>query len=203
MDIFPRSEKTGFFGDITRTIVRGRASGRLKQAYSCVEEAQRIAFRRIRNNANAFDIHHAIFDYFSAEGIPTGMNSGRMQGFFHGTGRGLASTSMRPRELEREATVCCEPGMCRIENPGCTPGAWAAYVWRGARCPGYGERMPKSRAKSPGFLRFENPCLYFRGLNASAVLGSSWFYADATDRKHGVRWQYLMYRSGEPIVTRF
>src|SRR5262249_19059842 len=30
MDIFPRSQKTGYFGDITRTVVRGRASDRLK-----------------------------------------------------------------------------------------------------------------------------------------------------------------------------
>src|SRR5881396_2035077 len=30
MDIFPRSQKTGYFGDITRTVVRGRASDRLR-----------------------------------------------------------------------------------------------------------------------------------------------------------------------------
>jgi len=36
MDIFPRSQKTGYFGDITRTVVRGRASERLKHAYHCV-----------------------------------------------------------------------------------------------------------------------------------------------------------------------
>ena len=34
MDIFPRSQKTGYFGDITRTVVRGRASERLKHAYA-------------------------------------------------------------------------------------------------------------------------------------------------------------------------
>ncbi len=34
MDIFPRSQKTGYFGDITRTVVRGRASEKLKHAYA-------------------------------------------------------------------------------------------------------------------------------------------------------------------------
>jgi len=89
MDIFPRSQKTGYFGDITRTIVRGRASDRLKHAYRCVEEGQNIGFRRIRNRANAYDIHNEITDYFTKEGFPTGLLNGRMQGFFHGTGHGL------------------------------------------------------------------------------------------------------------------
>jgi Xaa-Pro aminopeptidase len=89
MDIFPRSQKTGYFGDITRTVVRGRASERLKHAYRCVEHAQRIGFRRIRDGANAYDIHWEITDYFASEGFPTGPINGRMQGFFHGTGHGL------------------------------------------------------------------------------------------------------------------
>ena len=70
MDIFPRSQKTGYFGDITRTVVRGRASERLKHAYGCVEEGQRIGFRRIRDGANAYDIHHEILNYFAKEGFP-------------------------------------------------------------------------------------------------------------------------------------
>jgi Xaa-Pro aminopeptidase len=89
MDIFPRSQKTGYFGDITRTVVRGRASDRLKHAYRCVEEGQRIGFRRIRNGASAYDIHYEILNYFASEGFQTGLNGGRMQGFFHGTGHGL------------------------------------------------------------------------------------------------------------------
>jgi Xaa-Pro aminopeptidase len=89
MDIFPRSQKTGYFGDITRTIVRGRASERLKHAYRCVEQGQQIGFRRIRDGASAYDIHQEILNYFTDEGFPTGMNGGRMQGFFHGTGHGL------------------------------------------------------------------------------------------------------------------
>lgn len=89
MDIFPRSQASGYFGDITRTVVRGRASERLKQAYRCVEEGQQIGFRRIRNGADAVQIHREIVDYFKSQGFPTGEIDGRMQGFFHGTGHGL------------------------------------------------------------------------------------------------------------------
>ncbi|MEC4671077.1 MAG: M24 family metallopeptidase, partial [Nitrospirota bacterium] len=37
-DIFPRSQETGYFGDLSRTVVRGRASERLKEAYESVRQ---------------------------------------------------------------------------------------------------------------------------------------------------------------------
>jgi Xaa-Pro aminopeptidase len=119
MDIFPRSQTTGYFGDITRTVVRGRASDRLKHAYRCVEQGQEIAFRRIRDGANPFDIHQEILDYFGREGFPTGNSGGRMQGFFHGTGHGLGldiheapGINTRNKNILRAGhVVTVEPGL--------------------------------------------------------------------------------------------
>ena len=119
MDIFPRSQKTGYFGDITRTVVRGRASDRLKHAYHCVQEGQNIAFRRIRDGANAYDLHIAIMDHFKSQGFETGLVKGRMQGFFHGTGHGLGldiheapSFGLRSRNtLRTDNVVTVEPGL--------------------------------------------------------------------------------------------
>jgi Xaa-Pro aminopeptidase len=119
MDIFPRSQKTGYFGDITRTVVRGRASDRLKHAYHCVAKGQEIGFRRIRDGANAYDIHFEILNFFNSEGFPTGPINGRMQGFFHGTGHGLGldiheapSFGLRSRNTLRNGNiVTVEPGL--------------------------------------------------------------------------------------------
>jgi len=119
MDIFPRSQKTGYFGDITRTVVRGRASEKLKHAYACVAHAQEIGFRKIRDGAGAYDIHFEIVNYFSAEGFPTGLQNGRMQGFFHGTGHGLGldihetpSFGQRSKNALRSGNVVTvEPGL--------------------------------------------------------------------------------------------
>ncbi len=36
LDIFPRSQKTGYFGDITRTVVRGKASEAVRKLYDTV-----------------------------------------------------------------------------------------------------------------------------------------------------------------------
>jgi Xaa-Pro aminopeptidase len=119
MDLFPRSQTTGYFGDITRTVVRGRASDRLKQAYHCVQQGQNIAFKRIRDGANAYDLHIAIMEYFKGEGFQTGLVKGRMQGFFHGTGHGLGldiheapSFGLRSRnKLRTNNVVTVEPGL--------------------------------------------------------------------------------------------
>jgi Xaa-Pro aminopeptidase len=119
MDIFPRSQNTGYFGDITRTIVRGRASERLKHAYHCVLKGQDIAFHRVKDGASAYDIHWEIVNYFTSEGFPTGAMNGRMQGFFHGTGHGLGleiheapSFGQRSKNILRDGNVVTvEPGL--------------------------------------------------------------------------------------------
>jgi Xaa-Pro aminopeptidase len=89
LDVFPRSQKTGYFGDITRTVVKGRASEAIRKMYSTVAQGQEIAFARIRHKANGAQIHKAIQEFFTKEGYKTGKSKGRMQGFFHGTGHGL------------------------------------------------------------------------------------------------------------------
>ena len=117
-DIFPRSQKTGYFGDLSRTIVRGRASERLKEAYVTVQAGQQIAYRDIRNGANGKAIHQKILDFFARRGFPTGKIDGRMQGFFHGTGHGLGLDIHEPPRISPvEATlrtghvVTVEPGL--------------------------------------------------------------------------------------------
>lgn len=89
LDVFPRSQKTGYFGDITRTVVRGRPSEAIRRLYDTVARAQEMAFEKILCEARASDIHRAIQSFFESEGYKTGRKNGRMQGFFHGTGHGL------------------------------------------------------------------------------------------------------------------
>jgi Xaa-Pro aminopeptidase len=121
MDIFPRSERTGYFGDLTRTVVRGRASERLKDVYSLVHEGVRLGHSLIRDGALGKTIHAEIQGLFTARGFPTGLIRGRMQGFFHGTGHGLGlqihePPSISPREstLRKGHVVTVEPGLYYI-----------------------------------------------------------------------------------------
>ena len=89
LDIFPRSQKTGYFGDMTRTVVKGKASSRLKRAYQTVLESQQIAFKKIKDGIDGKDIHKEIQEYFEQKGFPTRKGKKGMEGFFHGTGHGI------------------------------------------------------------------------------------------------------------------
>jgi Xaa-Pro aminopeptidase len=117
-DIFPRSQKTGYFGDLSRTVVRGHASERLKEIYVTVQAGQKIGFDLIRDGVNGREIHQKILALFEAKGFHTGRINGRMQGFFHGTGHGLGlDIHEPPRIAPVEATlraghvVTVEPGL--------------------------------------------------------------------------------------------
>ena len=118
IDIFPRSEATGYFADITRTVVKGRANPKVQAMYNAVLAAQRGALRSIRHGARAKDIHGAILDLFEKRGFATGKIDGRMQGFFHGTGHGLGleiheppRIAMTDVKLEAGMVVTVEPGL--------------------------------------------------------------------------------------------
>jgi Xaa-Pro aminopeptidase len=89
IDIFPRSQKTGYFGDITRTVVRGRANEAVRKLYDTVWRGQKIGFEKIRANTPTADVHKAVQKFFLQQGYKTGRHDGRMEGFFHGTGHGL------------------------------------------------------------------------------------------------------------------
>jgi len=117
-DIFPRSQQSGYFGDLSRTVVRGRASERLKEMYAAVQAGQQIGFERIRDGVNGKAVHQKILELFSARGFPTGRIDGRMQGFFHGTGHGLGLDIHEPPRiapvdavLRTGHVVTVEPGL--------------------------------------------------------------------------------------------
>jgi len=120
-DIFPRSQHNGYFGDLSRTVVRGRASEKLKKIYATVQAGQQIGYRQIRDGVNGKDVHQNILDMFAARGFPTGRINGRMQGFFHGTGHGLGLDIHEPPRiapidaiLKTGHVVTVEPGLYYI-----------------------------------------------------------------------------------------
>jgi Xaa-Pro aminopeptidase len=117
-DIFPRSQQNGYFGDLSRTVVRGRASDKLKEISATVQAGQRLGFEQIRDGVNGKEVHQNILALFEARGFRTGKINGRMQGFFHGTGHGLGlDIHEPPRIAPVDATlraghvVTVEPGL--------------------------------------------------------------------------------------------
>lgn len=89
LDVFPRSQKTGYYGDITRTVVKGRAAERVQKMYHVVAQAQEIAFKQLNDGVAGREIHKSVSHFFKTQGFKTGKHNGRMEGFFHGTGHGV------------------------------------------------------------------------------------------------------------------
>ncbi len=119
LDVFPRSQKTGYFGDITRTVVKGRAGEAVRKLFDTVERGQEIGFNALRQGAATRDIHKRVQEFFAGEGYKTGQHNGRMHGFFHGTGHGVGmDIHEAPRigpfsqdKLRAGHVVTVEPGL--------------------------------------------------------------------------------------------
>lgn len=115
IDIFPRCARRGYFGDLTRTVVRGRASEAQRRLWETVCAAQRLAIRAIKPGIPGRDVHRAVQEFFLSRGYPTEQKSGRWTGFFHGTGHGLG---LDLHEEPRLAATTFRAGQVFTVEPG-------------------------------------------------------------------------------------
>ncbi len=117
LDIFPRDTRTGYFGDMTRTVVKGRASDEQRRLWETVQEGQRRAIAGTRAGADGVALHEGIKKYFKDQGYPTEVRDGKHVGFFHGTGHGLglelheAPRFNHTRNFTAGMVMTVEPGL--------------------------------------------------------------------------------------------
>ena len=126
IDTFPRSIKNRYFADMTRTVVKGKASPEMKKMYNAVLGAQKLALGEIKDGIRANLIHKKVQNYFENKGFKTEEKNGKIQGFFHGTGHGvgldiheLPSVSVNNKKvLKTGNVVTVEPGLYYSEIGG-------------------------------------------------------------------------------------
>lgn len=125
LDVFPVSMTSRYFADITRTVVKGKPSEKVKTMYRLVREGQEIAFGMLRPGVDGKTVHEAILNHFEKNGFHTGEIGGRMQGFFHGTGHGLGLEIHEPPRvssvseiLQQGQVVTVEPGLYYLDAGG-------------------------------------------------------------------------------------
>jgi Xaa-Pro aminopeptidase len=116
LDVFPRDAKTGYFGDMTRTVLRGRASEAQRKLWETVKAGQALALKKIKAGVDGMTIHKSIQEFFTKRGFPTEVRKGRRVGFFHGTGHGLGlEIHEHPRlqkvTLKNRQVLTVEPGL--------------------------------------------------------------------------------------------
>ena len=126
MDVFPRHEATGYYGDMTRTFLKGRASEKQKALVATVKKAQKQALAAVKAGVKFASVHRVAEDTFTKAGYLTAQRD-QWEGFFHGIGHGLGlevhEAPTFKDTLQTGQVITIEPGLyypalgaCRIED---------------------------------------------------------------------------------------
>ncbi len=150
VDIFPRRIEDGYWGDMTRTYLKGKASDAQRRLVRTVKKAHKLAIDMIKPGVTGGKVHDAVQAFFDKEGYETIRDSSNPKGFFHALGHGVGleiheepiMRAKAPCRLRKGMVVTVEPGLyyhglggCRIEDVvhvvpgGCELISRAPYKW--------------------------------------------------------------------------
>jgi Xaa-Pro aminopeptidase len=130
LDVFPRDARSGYYGDLTRTVVKGKANEAQRQLWWTVYEAQKLALQKIRPGGSGGALQAEVAEFFRLQGYPAEIRDGRWVGFFHGLGHGFGlAIHEQPRiaktNFKTGQVLTVEPGLyfpgvggVRIEDDG-------------------------------------------------------------------------------------
>ena len=121
IDIFPRVMATNYWGDMTRTFVKGEVPKQIRDAYNAVKKARDEAKRAVKPGVKVSELHQLSIDILTQEGFNTGVNDdGSNYGFIHSLGHGVGldiheapavSNRIEGVELAVGNVITIEPGL--------------------------------------------------------------------------------------------
>lgn len=114
MDVFPRSELTGYFADMTRTVSKGVPSDEIVRMYDAVQKAKELAVSMIRPGVTGASVYSAVVEFFRENGYETAGSSGFTHSLGHGVGLEIhEAPSLSPSggELKEGQVITLEPGL--------------------------------------------------------------------------------------------
>src|SRR5512136_1501990 len=113
IDLFPVNEKSGYYADMTRTVVKGEPSKDIREMYDALREAKKLGICRVKAGVSGADIHQAVVDFFNERGYETDT-----RGFIHNLGHGvglqvheLPTIGPAGKTLESGNVITIEPGL--------------------------------------------------------------------------------------------
>jgi len=117
-DIFPKDPASGYFFDMTRTFVPGKATGAQKKAYEDVRQANILGYEAYEPGITFRELHDRVARFLAEKGYETlTTHPGTQVGFCHGLGHGVglevhenpflnAKRPLRPGDI-----ITLEPGV--------------------------------------------------------------------------------------------
>jgi len=150
VDIFPRRLEDGYWGDMTRTFLKGKASDAQRRLVRTVKRGLELGIKAVKPGVTGGAVQKVVDDFFDKEGYKTIRNSREPEGFFHAIGHAIGlevheepvlRAKAKPK-LKEGMVVTIEPGLyyrglggCRIEDVvhvvkgGCEKISSAPYKW--------------------------------------------------------------------------
>lgn len=118
-DIFPRSLRTGYWGDMTRTFAHGRPNAERRRMFRAVRDAHALGLSLVRPGVTGASVHEAVASFFERAGYARGADaSGVPRGFIHGLGHGVGLEVHEEPRLSPSGTGTLAPGMVVTVEPG-------------------------------------------------------------------------------------
>jgi Xaa-Pro aminopeptidase len=118
LEVSPRSQKTGYYGNIARTVVRGRASEAFRAMYHAVASAQELALAKLTEGIAASHPHRVAAAFFKENGFRTQKLVRRMQGFLHDLGNGIGLELEESPRLHSSSSEQIQPNQVLAVGPG-------------------------------------------------------------------------------------
>ena len=112
IDIFPRSELTGYFADMTRTVSKGEPDSNVTELYRSVKEALILGESGVKTGASGVDLYQSVRTFFEEQGFASGT-----EGFTHSLGHGVGLEVHEAPSLSPVGTVL-QPGEVITIEPG-------------------------------------------------------------------------------------
>ncbi len=120
LDIYPRSMRKRYWTDMTRTVVKGKASDRVKRMFDAVLEARNACIDALHEGVLGSDMFNLCCDILEKAGYDT-IRGGKQieKGFIHGLGHGVglqihegpSMSEVYKFPLKEHSIVTVEPGL--------------------------------------------------------------------------------------------
>jgi Xaa-Pro aminopeptidase len=113
IDLFPVDEKSGYYADMTRTVVKGEPSQEVIEMYTALREAKQLAIDQVKSGISGADLYQDVVDFFKDHGYDADT-----RGFVHNLGHGvglqiheLPTVGPAGKSLETGNVITIEPGL--------------------------------------------------------------------------------------------
>jgi Xaa-Pro aminopeptidase len=113
IDLFPCEEKTGYYADMTRTVVKGEPSTEIRDMYTALREAKQMGISQVKAGVSGAVIYQSVVDFFKDHGYESDT-----RGFVHNLGHGvglqvheLPTVGPAGKELKAGSVITVEPGL--------------------------------------------------------------------------------------------